>query len=99
MPPEANLQRRVVSAIKRRFPSAWVYHPCDRKRMGVPDLLICVNGRFVAVELKAAGRKPTELQRFTLDKITHAGGIAGWATDLDQVFRIVEQATYSITSS
>jgi len=29
---------------------------------GVPDRLICINGTIIPVELKAPGKKPTELQ-------------------------------------
>jgi len=29
---------------------------------GVPDRLICINGKIIPVELKAPGKKPTELQ-------------------------------------
>ena len=44
-------------------------------KAGVPDLLICCNGRFLGVELKASGGKPTDLQLHHLDQIRKAGGI------------------------
>lgn len=31
-------------------------------RVGVPDILACVNGYFVAIEVKAQNGKPSELQ-------------------------------------
>lgn len=43
---------------------------------GIPDLLCCVNGRFVAIEVKAENGKPSELQYYNCDKIREAGGIA-----------------------
>jgi hypothetical protein len=43
---------------------------------GVPDFLICHHGKFVAVECKANGGKPTALQLKHLDDIRKAGGIA-----------------------
>jgi hypothetical protein len=44
---------------------------------GVPDFLICSNGRFIAVETKAdATKKPTALQEKNLVSIREAGGIA-----------------------
>lgn len=46
------------------------------QRQGVPDLLCCVNGFFVAVELKAENGKPSELQKWNIEKIREAGGIA-----------------------
>lgn len=42
---------------------------------GVPDLLICCSGYFIAVELKATNGRPSELQIVKLKQITDAGGI------------------------
>ena len=43
---------------------------------GVPDLLVCCNGFFLAIELKAENGKPSKLQLWNIDKIREAGGIA-----------------------
>ena len=43
---------------------------------GVPDLLICCNGRFVAVEVKASTGEPTDLQLKKIRDIRKAGGVA-----------------------
>ena len=45
------------------------------QRSGVPDLLVCCNGYFLGVELKAVSGKPSELQLWNVDKIREAGGI------------------------
>lgn len=45
-------------------------------RSGVPDLLACVNGYFVAIEVKGPAGKPSELQIWNRDKIREVGGIA-----------------------
>ena len=42
---------------------------------GIPDLLICHNGSFIAIEVKAPTGKPSLLQLVTLRKIREAGGI------------------------
>lgn len=46
------------------------------QREGVPDLLVCCNGFFLGVELKAAKGKPSDLQLWNVQKIREAGGIA-----------------------
>lgn len=38
------------------------------------DYLLCVKGRFCAVETKAPGRKPTDRQKMIIGKIERAGG-------------------------
>jgi Holliday junction resolvase len=43
---------------------------------GVPDIVACVEGKFLAVECKANGNKPTALQKKNLDSIVKAGGYA-----------------------
>lgn len=45
-------------------------------RSGVPDLLICCTGIFMAVELKAPKGAPTDLQIRQLQKIRDSGGLA-----------------------
>jgi hypothetical protein len=46
------------------------------QRAGVPDLLVCCNGYFLGVELKAEKGKPSDLQLWNIQKIREAGGIA-----------------------
>ena len=46
------------------------------QREGVPDLLICCNGYFLGVELKAQHGRPSELQKLNVTWIRDAGGIA-----------------------
>ncbi len=46
------------------------------QREGVPDLLVCCNGYFLGVELKAQDGKPSELQLWNIEQIKNAGGIA-----------------------
>lgn len=46
------------------------------QRSGVPDLLVCCNGRFIGVELKASNGRPSDLQLHNLKTIDAAGGFA-----------------------
>ncbi|SEA05261.1 holliday junction resolvase (hjc) [Eubacterium aggregans] len=45
------------------------------QRSGIPDLLVCCDGLFLGIELKAERGKPTPLQLWNIDKIKDAGGI------------------------
>ncbi|WP_407312105.1 VRR-NUC domain-containing protein [Desulfosporosinus sp. SB140] len=45
-------------------------------KAGVPDLLCCVNGRFVGIELKTEKGRVSKLQEYTLAKIKESGGQA-----------------------
>ncbi len=43
---------------------------------GIPDILCCYRGRFIAIECKSGNKKPTRLQDSHLREITQQGGIA-----------------------
>ena len=45
------------------------------QRSGIPDLLVCCNGYFLGVELKAENGKPSELQLWNIEQIKKAKGI------------------------
>lgn len=45
------------------------------QRAGIPDILCCINGKFVALELKSETGKLSELQKYNLEKIQKSGGI------------------------
>ena len=44
------------------------------QKSGIPDILACVNGHFVAIEIKGKGGKPTELQKYNIRKINECNG-------------------------
>ena len=43
-------------------------------KVGTPDILACVNGYFVGIEVKAPNGKPSELQLYHIEQIKKAGG-------------------------
>ena len=45
-------------------------------RSGVPDIVGCFNGKFIAIECKAQGGKATALQLREIDRILNCGGVA-----------------------
>ncbi len=62
------------------------------QRPGVPDILACCGGHFVAVEVKRPGRGPTRTQELELWSIRKAGGIAVVAHSAEDVFRALAEA-------
>ncbi len=59
-------------------------------QVGVPDLLICYKGRFIAFEDKAADGEATPLQKHNLKLIKKAGGIAEEVRSLVKVRAILD---------
>jgi hypothetical protein len=48
--------------------------------------------RFLAIELKQPGKKPTEDQERFLEVVRASGGVAFWADSLDTVISMIEKA-------
>lgn len=77
MAQEKNFETRVKKFLKEQ--GAWFvkyWGGAAYTKAGVPDLLACVNGFFLGIELKASNGKASELQMHTLKQIDKAGGFA-----------------------
>lgn len=76
MTPEA----KVKTAVKKILDAHGVYHfsPAANGygRVGIPDIICCVDGRYLAIECKAGAGKTTVLQDREIAAITKAGGVA-----------------------
>ena len=84
MNPESKITLRIAGILRAR--GAWVlkHHVSPYSRAGVPDLLICYRGRFIALEVKVPGKKPTPLQTRELATIRVAGGTAEVVTTVEE---------------
>lgn len=73
--PETLFKEKVLRDLKS-LPGIWFYKTNDVSQRGIPDLIICASGAFIAVELKAEGEQidPNGLQYWTLQQIAEAGG-------------------------
>lgn len=76
MQSEAAVKKAVIKIFRKH--GVWYCCPATGGygRSGIPDFLACVDGRFLAVETKFGGNKPTALQTRELAGISDAGGLA-----------------------
>jgi Holliday junction resolvase len=76
--PESKVKKKVVEMLKQR--NAYYFYPVTGGygSSGVPDIVACLNGHFIGIEVKADLKKrgPTELQKKNLRLIAESGGIA-----------------------
>ena len=70
---EAQLQTKLLKELKNH---GWFYKASDRYRAGIPDIIGCYQGRFLALELKVEPNKPTKLQEYEIKQIKKADGSA-----------------------
>jgi Holliday junction resolvase len=74
--PEKRVKDKVVGILKEE--GAYYFFPATHGygRSGVPDIVACVNGKFLGIECKAGKNKPTALQVRELEAIRTANGHA-----------------------
>lgn len=72
--PESKVKSSVTTILKRL--GIYYFYPVTGGygSSGVPDIVCCYNGVFVAIECKAGHNKPTPLQEAQMQKIRQAGG-------------------------
>lgn len=87
-------EKRIENQIKQYLDSIGAWHIKTHgnmfSRAGTPDVLACVNGRFVAIEVKQPGGRVSPLQIAHIKLIRQAGGVAFVAYSLDEVKRILQ---------
>jgi Holliday junction resolvase len=76
MTPEAKVKASVVKLLKKH--EVYYFFPATHGfgRSGVPDIVCCMNGIFVAIECKAGKGKTTALQDREIKRIRENKGIA-----------------------
>ena len=99
--PEGRVKAKVKALLKKYD----IYHFMPATggygRSGVPDIIACMHGRFLAIECKAGNGKLTALQERELEIIEDAGGIAYvvYETDLEALEGALRAFIVDLTSS
>ena len=76
------LEKDIVNAIMKYlktlspFCFAWKEHSGMYGTAGIPDIICCYRGKFIAFEVKTPKGKTTALQDATIKKIIRCGGQA-----------------------
>lgn len=75
MPAEGTLQKFVISELKRRRIYYVNIFGSGRTGKGTPDILACINGQFVAMELKVRNNQMQDDQVIRRKQILANGGL------------------------
>lgn len=90
---ETELQKRIKKKLNDLPNCVFVKnHGGPHSVRGIPDLTGCVEGTFVALEVKRPGKEKTltKIQKYTLDQLEGAGAIVGVVTSVEEALEIVE---------
>lgn len=85
----------IVTNIKRYLKSVkdlffWKEHGGIYGTAGIPDIIVCYKGRFIAFEVKQPNKKPTLLQLQTIKEIIKCGGYAMRVESVAEVKTVIE---------
>jgi hypothetical protein len=58
------------------------------------DFVCCIGGRFLSIETKAPGKKPTPRQQLIMRQIIAADGTAFWVDSFEQYMRLMYEAGF-----
>jgi Holliday junction resolvase len=87
---EQDIQRKIIKYLDS-LPNSYVIKTISTNKAGVPDIIACIDGKFIAIEVKTPKTKNniSELQKYNLEKITQAGGYALVAWDIENVKKFI----------
>ena len=85
---ESDIQSEIIKYLESK--GHYVIKIVRANKQGVSDLAVCCDGKFIAIEVKAAGKKKTvtKLQKFHLDLVRQSHGKAFVA---DSVWDVMEE--------
>lgn len=86
MQPEARLVKRTKEYLESVGARVFNIHGGDTfQEAGIPDLLVCYEGRFYGLEGKIPPNKPSRIQAEVLREIRHAGGVGAVFSSVAEV--------------
>jgi Holliday junction resolvase len=87
---ERRIQKKIINYLKQTE-KAYVINGIYTKE-GVPDLIVCIRGKFLAIEVKTPSttKDVSPLQQYNLDRITEIGGYTMVAWSLPMVKQFIK---------
>ena len=73
---EKNIENRIKAYLKLKGVWHVKYFANSFTPVGIPDILACCNGRFLAIEVKNEKGTTSPLQDYNLEEIQKSGGVA-----------------------
>lgn len=88
---EAAVRRAVLREISRRGIVAYSQHGSALGSAGAPDIIACIGGKFVAIELKSPSGRQTARQKIHQYKIEMAGGIYAVVRSAEEFVELLQK--------
>ena len=93
------LERRLKNSIIREIKKlrakgipVW-YMKTEGKPPGIPDIILCLDGKFIGIELKADNGRIRECQNVQMELIKKAGGICKIVQSVEEFKQLLGTVT------
>jgi len=89
---EQDIQKKIIKYLES-LPNSYVIKTIATNKAGVPDIISCIKGKFVAIEVKTfkTRNNVSELQRYHLNKIKEAKGYSLVAYNVEMVKDFIKE--------
>lgn len=89
--PEKKLTDKIIAALRKEGAFAVKIHGGTFQSRGLSDIVSCLDGFFISLEVKVPGKEKTvsDLQRKKLWQIYDAGGVGMMVTSVEEALRVV----------
>lgn len=97
---ESHLLKRVIRYLKNLQVKgeSIFFFKTHGEPIGIPDILICLNGKFIGIELKTHTGRISKAQEYIKSKIESAGGKVFIVRSVDELKKIIEKEKCSCVS-
>ena len=89
MQPEAKVGKKIREYLTAHGAFVFKVHGGPTMMAGLPDLIACVDGRFVGIEVKMPGNKPSKRQLYVHDIMRRSGAEVIVAYGVEDVEHLV----------
>lgn len=92
MGPETRIVKKIREKLLEKYPAAYLrkIHGNAYQHAGTPDIVGCIEGYFVGLEVKTPNGRLSRIQEIEGEEIIKAKGIYGCVIDAEEALEVVE---------
>lgn len=92
--PESRIQRTIQEALRAKGYFCFKVHGSEYMMAGLPDLIVCAEGKFIGLEVKLPSTRnnTSPRQRLVHTQIEHAGGVAQVVCSAAEALEVIQEA-------
>jgi hypothetical protein len=91
--PETRIVKKIMIAVREKYPHGYLrkIHGNAFQHAGIPDIVGCIQGHFVGLEVKTTSGRVSKIQELEGLEIVEAKGIYGVVTDAEEALQTIKE--------